>query len=98
MSLVSLNKITALGTYEVRMIFDDIIVNHNFFVMPNEINIPTHGILGKDFIKTLYKSKIDNENMKLILKINGMYKELPILESTSSTLGTYFTTTVNSKS
>jgi hypothetical protein len=80
------HKVTAVGSFDVQLQINSYKIIHKFFVMPDDINIPTHGILGKDFLKIQYKTHINHEKMKIILKINNEYTEIPILESISTSL------------
>lgn len=75
------HRIEAIGSFDVQIKLGNHLISHSFFVMPDEVNIPTHGILGKDFLKHLYKSNTNNEHMILTLKINNEYIDLPILET-----------------
>lgn len=83
--------ITAIGSFHVELIFDDLTITHPFYVVPNNINVPTDGILGKDFLKIKCVSIINHERMVVILKINGKYKEIPILESPNNSTNLLFT-------
>lgn len=81
-------KITALGSFIVHMKIDDIIVPNKFFIMPNDLNIPVHGILGKDFLK--HRSIIDNIDFKLTLKLDSAVKVIPIQQATINELNILF--------
>lgn len=43
------NIIESLGTISIDFFFDDVLVSHTFHVVPDEFNIPSDGIIGKDF-------------------------------------------------
>lgn len=82
------NKVNIVGITEhkveaidLQIVFDEYVITHKFFVMPVHINIPVHGILGKDFLKSRFKCKIDYENETITVKLNDSYKIIPILES-----------------
>lgn len=61
--------------------------------MPNDINIPIDGILGKDFLRT--RSIINNIENKLLLEFDGLLKEIPILTHTLCDLNILHTTIID---
>lgn len=50
---VSRNPIYTLGTTKVEIQFNKFKITHKFHIVPNEFNIPSQGIIGRDF-NTLY--------------------------------------------
>lgn len=92
------NKINTNETIRIKGITQDIInslgtININFYinnhyihcllhVVPNELNIPVDGILGKDFIKH-YKCKIDYESMQITIQNENIKLKMPILSGPS---------------
>ncbi len=55
-NIVNINGVTrdtifSLGTVYVKLFFNDIVVCHEFHMVPDDFNIESDGIIGKDFIK-----------------------------------------------
>lgn len=73
-------SIASLGTILANLTFPNLIVQHRFHIVPNTFNIPSEGILGKDFVKRL-QCKIDYANMTLTLRVNNMRCSVPLKES-----------------
>ena len=62
------DKITSMGTIEIAVGFGDGIEHPTtFHVVPEEFNIPSDGILGKDFVKN-YICNLDYESMTFTVK------------------------------
>ena len=57
---------------------NDIRIEHKFHLVPDEVDIPTDGIIGKDFIK-LRKCTLDYNNNKFIIRLPFTNISLPIL-------------------
>lgn len=75
------HKIEAIGSIQLQIKLGDNVIAHKFYVMPNYINIPVQGILGREFLKFDYKCKIDYEEETITIKINNSYTKIPILEA-----------------
>lgn len=43
--------IRSLGTIQIDLFFGDFSVPHEFHVVPREFDVPSDGIIGKDFLK-----------------------------------------------
>lgn len=50
--------IYSLGTVNIKFFVNNLIITHKFHVMPNHFNIPSDGIIGRDFNK-LYNCVLD---------------------------------------
>lgn len=80
-------KITGVGKepiFTLGVIFADLSVKnfkieHKYHVVPDDFNIPSEGILGRDFIKR-FRSLIDYDSMTITLKINEARVIIPIRE------------------
>lgn len=72
-------SIPSCGSILANLTFPDYVVQHKFHIVPNNFNIPSDGILGKDFIKRL-RCQIDYSNMTLTLRINDSEISIPISE------------------
>lgn len=59
--------VDSLGTFSANIIFKEVVISHIFHVVPNSFNIPSDGILGKDFNKT-HKTKIDYYDMTFTIR------------------------------
>lgn len=49
---VTEGHIESLGTIETNLFFENSSLPHTFHIVSNDFNIPSDGILGKDFVKT----------------------------------------------
>lgn len=56
------NAIESFGTVPLSFIFNDIVITHNFHVVPDNFCIPSDGIIGKDFNRR-FKCLIDYSDM-----------------------------------
>lgn len=72
-------SIASIGTIFANLTVPDFVIQHKFHVVPNQFNIPSDGILGKDFIKRL-RCRIDYDNMTITLRINDSQVNIPIRE------------------
>lgn len=71
--------ITTLGWRDVNLSNDDFEIKHALHVVPDDFNISSDGILGKDFMKK-YRCVLDYENMLLSFWIDNSLISIPILE------------------
>lgn len=76
---ITKNSIRSLGTITINFYIENVVLPCTLHVVPDEFNVPSDGILGKDFIKN-YKCNIDYDTM--LISINTSYDtiSLPILE------------------
>lgn len=76
---ITQNSIRSLGTISVNFYVKNNVLPCTLHVVPDDFNIPSDGILGKDFIK-YYRCNIDYDSM--LISINTPYDSfsLPILE------------------
>lgn len=72
--------ISTLGSKNVVLSNDDFELEHILHVVPNDFNIPSDGILGKDFMKK-FRCNLDYDSMTLSFWINDRLITIPILES-----------------
>lgn len=69
--------IRSLGTISLDFFFNDIIISHKFHVVPDEFNIPSDGIIGKDFNRRFH-CIIDYGNMEFTIRApeNNIYLKI----------------------
>lgn len=79
---VTNQSITTLGTICTNLIFQGYFIPQIFHVVDDNFNIPTDGILGKDFLKT-YMCKINYESMFISFWYNDDKLQIPIRHGTS---------------
>lgn len=70
-------RIYTLGTTKIDLKFNNIIFEHKFNVVDNTFDIPTDGIIGKDFLK-LHGFCIDYNQMKLYTTVDNITIETTI--------------------
>lgn len=73
--IISLKGITdeiqlSLGSVDIILIFEHLSIRHKVHVVPDDFQIPAHGILGKDFLK-IHKCLIDYNSMTLTVRQMG---------------------------
>lgn len=73
------NPITTLGSKEVILSNDDFEVEHVLQVVPDDFNIPSDGIIGKDFLKR-FKCNLDYNSMLLTFCLGDKLVSIPVLE------------------
>lgn len=71
------NYIQTYGTIDICMMISNCQIWQKFHVVPNEFNIPSHGILGKDFIKG-NKCCIDYSEMQIVFISDNREFMIPI--------------------
>lgn len=54
----------------MQFIFEHISITHKVHIVPDDFQIPAHGIIGKDFLKK-HKCQINYENMTFTVKPNN---------------------------
>lgn len=64
---ITSDTIYSYGTISIDMFFNDIIVSHIFHVVPDIFNIPSSGIIGKEFNK-LFRCRIDYDDMTFLIR------------------------------
>lgn len=69
--------ISSLGTISVKLYAKNYPLICTLHVVPDEFDIPSDGILGKDFLKQ-YRSRIDNDDSTLTLRVNNREIIVPI--------------------
>lgn len=69
--------IRSLGFIMVKINIDDLIILHKFHVMPNNFNIPCHGIVGKDFIK-FYEGILDYGTQSFTIRTKFGNRTIPM--------------------
>lgn len=75
--------VRSLGTTSLDFFFNDITISHRFHVVPDEFNIPSDGIIGKDFNRRFHCVidygdmifTIRTQKSNIFLKINSEPKE-----------------------
>lgn len=70
--LVKNQQVKAIGRIQTRIIINDTALEHNFFIIKDDINLVNDGIIGRDFLK-IYKAKINyfNQIIKFQFPILG---------------------------
>lgn len=63
-------RVKTLGTVLIELDFNNIIMEHKFHVVDHKFDIPTNGLLGKDFIKT-HGCILDYRKMEMRFEINN---------------------------
>lgn len=64
---ISGESILSLGSVKTNILFANHSIEHKFHVVSDDFQIPTHGILGKDFIK-FHKCLIDYGEMQITIR------------------------------
>lgn len=59
-------KVSSFGTYNSQIFINDRSINHKLHVVPDDFNIPSDGILGRDFIK-LFRCSLNYNKMRISL-------------------------------
>lgn len=67
--------IQSLGTILIDLNMNNVIIQHKFHLVDDNISIPTDGIIGKDFVK-LHRCCIDYDDMSLKIPKYGL--QIPI--------------------
>lgn len=67
------DSLKSLGTIHVGLYTEQDVIDHEFHVVPDEFNIDSDGIIGKDFL-AFYRCKIDYEDMTFT--INNRYSNI----------------------
>lgn len=75
---VTENVIESLGTVDLEFYFNSIKIIYTFHVVPNEFNIPSHGIIGRDFNK-YFNCKIDYADMTFTIRYSKTNIVIPII-------------------
>lgn len=65
------NILPSLGTIHVKLFMNNFAIEHKFHLVSDSVNIPTDGIIGKDFLKC-YNCNICYESMRLSFIINNI--------------------------
>lgn len=79
------DSIRSFGTISINFRINNGTLPCTFHVVPDNFNIPSDGILGKDFLKN-YKCHIDYYNMNLIINTFNDTISIPILEAPGNKL------------
>lgn len=74
---VTAGTIESLGTIAIELYVNDLSIEHEFQVVPNEFNIPADGIIGRDFLKA-QQCKIDYNTMNISFCINESQITIPL--------------------
>lgn len=69
--------INSHGTQNIKLYFDNVQIKHQFHVVDNDFPIPSHGILGKDFIQK-FKCNLDYGDMNFTIKTEKHTIIIPI--------------------
>lgn len=69
--------IKSYGVIPLDFFFNDIIITHDFHVVPDDFNIPSDGIIGKDFNRR-FKCMIDYDEMAFTIRNKGNNIKLKI--------------------
>lgn len=77
---ITSQKIKTLGYISTHLYFGNVGVSQTLHVVPDSINIPSDGLLGRDFLKN-YKCVINYENSTLSFQLNNFFLEIDILQS-----------------
>lgn len=72
-------SIASIGTVYAKLYIHNYTVSHKLHIVPETFNIPSDGILGKDFLRT-FQCKIDYQDMSLALRLNNSTVTIPIVE------------------
>lgn len=75
---ISNDTIESLGTVKIKILFNEATIEHLFHIVPDNFNIPSDGILGKDFNK-IYKCKIDYGDMSFTIRTSNYNIVVPII-------------------
>lgn len=75
--------IYSMGTIEIILFIQNVSISQKLHVVPNHFQIPSSGILGKDFLKK-HMCKIDYEKMSLTLKNENEKLQVKILQGPDS--------------
>lgn len=70
---ITQDSVKSLGTLHMKLFTDLDILEHEFHVVPDEFNMESDGILGKDFL-VYYRCRIDYECMTFT--INNRYRNI----------------------
>lgn len=73
------DKVSSLGTVNLDLIVDNFCIYQNFHTVNDSINLPSDGILGKDFIKG-YQCDLNYRDMTCSFVLNGTRVTIPILQ------------------
>lgn len=74
---VTKDSIHSWGTVYLHLIIDGFSVVHKFHLFDDDLNIPTDGILGKDFLRA-YRCNIDYDNMTCTIRTQNRDFQLQI--------------------
>ncbi|RYX87425.1 hypothetical protein EON73_01410, partial [bacterium] len=74
---VTNEHIESIGTIIFDIIIENVAIEHKFHIVHDDFAIPSHGILGKDFIKK-HRCLLDYENMIFELRLDNMTVSTPI--------------------
>lgn len=69
--------IRSIGTVNLKIYFNENVIEQIFHVVPDDFNIPADGILGKDFNRN-FRCKIDYDDMSLTIRTNELNIVVPI--------------------
>lgn len=62
-------QVFSLGTITIKINFKNLQISHEFHVVPDHFDIPTDGIIGRDFCR-LYKCNLDYDSCIFSIKTN----------------------------
>lgn len=74
---VTKTPIYSLGTIAMELYTDELKITHKFHVMPNDFNIQSDGIIGRDFNK-LYKCRLDYGTQEYTIRTERGSVTIPI--------------------
>lgn len=79
---ITTEKVQTLGYIDTHLNFNNILIPHTLHVVPDDINLPSDGLLGRDFLKK-YKCNIDYDEMTISMNYFDNFIRVPILNSPS---------------
>lgn len=79
---VTAGTIESLGTIQIELYTNEVSIEHEFHVVPNEFNIPSDGIIGRDFLKS-QRCQINYHNMSITFSQNGDRITIPLHDGPS---------------
>lgn len=80
---ITTNPIKTLGTIYTNLIIQDYLFSQCFHVVQDDFNIPSNGILGKDFLKT-NRCTMNYDNMTISFWHGNNELKIPIIHGTQS--------------
>lgn len=74
---VTKQPIYSLGSLKIQLFIENLTITHKFHIMPNNFNIPSDGIIGRDF-NTLYHCILDYGTQNYTIRTHAGNVTIPI--------------------